>query len=323
MWRNIASNAITLLILAVLGLAILVGWGQRQFTGPGPLEEAIYFEVPRGATIRTVSRDLTAAGAISSDAIFRIGADYTEMSDDLKFGTYEIPAGASMEEILAIVTKAGAAAFRYVAEYVIGVSEANLRAIAARAEQYGLQTAMLEHIGSGYEDLHQDLKIGRNSAWQQFTLGFCTGDNAAQYYWIDDNDPTVKMGKQTRFLRHYFRYIRRDAVRIEAIASNPAFDPLAFVNADGRYTAVVKTTTGAEFSVQSLPAGTYGVYYTLFNETETDRPDLEVTLTEAGSLRAAIPGAGLVTIYQKDLPSAAAPAGQTEARSTPRKQPCP
>jgi len=204
-----------------------------------------------------------------------------------------------------------------------GVSEANLRAIAARAEQYGLQTAMLEHIGSGYEDLHQDLKIGRNSAWQQFTLGFCTGDNAAQYYWIDDNDPTVKMGKQTRFLRHYFRYIRRDAVRIEAIASNPAFDPLAFVNADGRYTAVVKTTTGAEFSVQSLPAGTYGVYYTLFNETETDRPDLEVTLTEAGSLRAAIPGAGLVTIYQKDLPSAAAPAGQTEARSTPRKQPCP
>jgi UPF0755 protein len=127
MWRNIASNAITLLILAVLGLAILVGWGQRQFTGPGPLEEAIYFEVPRGATIRTVSRDLTAAGAISSDAIFRIGADYTEMSDDLKFGTYEIPAGASMEEILAIVTKAGAAAFRYVAEYVIGVSEANLR----------------------------------------------------------------------------------------------------------------------------------------------------------------------------------------------------
>ncbi|MCA1605451.1 MAG: hypothetical protein LC775_08280, partial [Acidobacteria bacterium] len=35
-----------------------------------------------------------------------------------------------------------------------GVSESNLRAIAAAAKRRGLRTAMLEHIGSGHEDLY-------------------------------------------------------------------------------------------------------------------------------------------------------------------------
>ncbi len=198
-----------------------------------------------------------------------------------------------------------------------GVSEANLRAIAQRAEQHGLQTAMLEHIGSGPEDLHEDLNIGRNSAWQQFTLAFCANDNAAQYYWIDDTGPTVKMGAQTRYLRHYFRHIRRDAVRIEAIASHLAFAPLAFVNADGRYTVVIKTTSGGDFSVQQLPAGTYGVYYSLFGKSATDRLDIEITLTEAGTLRSAIPAPGLVTIYQKNLPSDSISTDQAKTQNTP------
>lgn len=37
-----------------------------------------------------------------------------------------------------------------------GVSDINLKAIANRAVQYGVNTSMLEHIGSGYEDLHKD-----------------------------------------------------------------------------------------------------------------------------------------------------------------------
>ncbi len=64
-----------------------------------------------------------------------------------------------------------------------GVSDANLSAIASRAASYGLRTAMLEHIGSGVEDLYKDLTIAGNSSWQQYTLAYPTRPTtAAQYY---------------------------------------------------------------------------------------------------------------------------------------------
>ncbi len=58
MWRNLASNALSLMIVAVVVLIAVVVWGQRQFTGSGPLTEAAYFEVPRGASLRRVSEGL-------------------------------------------------------------------------------------------------------------------------------------------------------------------------------------------------------------------------------------------------------------------------
>ena len=42
---------------------------------------------------------------------------------------------------------------------------------------------MLEHIESDYHDLHEDLRLGQNSSWQQFTLAYCVSDNGAQYYY--------------------------------------------------------------------------------------------------------------------------------------------
>jgi hypothetical protein len=88
-----------------------------------------------------------------------------------------------------------------------GVSDANLLAIADRAQQYGINSSMLEHIGSGYQDLHKDLTLGRISAWQQYTLAYCpsdANDNGSKYYVIDDSDPnnpSVIIGNRTKFLR--------------------------------------------------------------------------------------------------------------------------
>ncbi|MEX2048821.1 MAG: hypothetical protein WEB90_04525 [Gemmatimonadota bacterium] len=48
----------------------------------------------------------------------------------------------------------------------LGVSPAALRQIGQRVEQHGVRSGMLEHISSGYEDLHADLEIGRVSMWQ-------------------------------------------------------------------------------------------------------------------------------------------------------------
>ncbi len=107
MARHVAANALTLLIVALVGLAIAVGWGQHQFTAQGPLEQAVCLRVERGASLQAVSDQLEAQGAIRSGLIFRVGARYTEQASAVRFGAHLVPPGASMEEILGIVTRPG------------------------------------------------------------------------------------------------------------------------------------------------------------------------------------------------------------------------
>ena len=130
MWKHIAANGLSFLIVAFIAFAGAIGWGQREFTTEGPLEQAIFFEVERGASLRAVSEGLAEDGAISSAMIFRLGADYTGQAGELRFGNYEIPAGASMVDILEIVTSGGASTFRYTATFVLhnqGTGEIRLR----------------------------------------------------------------------------------------------------------------------------------------------------------------------------------------------------
>ena len=126
MWKHIASNALTLFILALVVIAGVIAWGQRQYSGPGPLTDAICVEVPRGSNMRTVSQNLLSNGAISNDSIFRLGADYAGKAGDLKAGSFVVPAGASMEEIVDIVTKGGASTCGTTIVYRIGVRESHI-----------------------------------------------------------------------------------------------------------------------------------------------------------------------------------------------------
>ena len=76
MWNHIAANAITLLIVGIVALAGLIGLGQNTYVSEGHLDEAIFFEVPRGASLTAVSESLEDAGAIESGIIFRLAARY-------------------------------------------------------------------------------------------------------------------------------------------------------------------------------------------------------------------------------------------------------
>lgn len=108
MWRAAASNTLTLLVVALALLAGAVAWGQREWRRPGPLSEAICVAVEPGSTMRRVSETLAERGAVTSDAVFRIGTEYTDLSEELKAGSFIVPEGASMREIARIVTEGGA-----------------------------------------------------------------------------------------------------------------------------------------------------------------------------------------------------------------------
>ena len=138
MWRSIASNALTLFIVLLVMAAGLLAWGRESYSGPGPLTEAICFRVERGASLSSVSRALQDQGAVSDARIFRIGADYSDKAQLLKFGSYLLPPGASMAEVLDTLTEGGQSTCGREVNFRIGVNSADvvLRELDAATNRY-------------------------------------------------------------------------------------------------------------------------------------------------------------------------------------------
>ncbi|RJK98670.1 endolytic transglycosylase MltG [Paracoccus siganidrum] len=107
MWRNIASSFLTLVLVLLVVAAAAIAWGRKEFSGPGPAEVAQCVQVAPGASLSAVSKQLADQGAISNAYVFRAGADYLGKAHELKFGSYLVPPGASMEEIIGVVTAGG------------------------------------------------------------------------------------------------------------------------------------------------------------------------------------------------------------------------
>ena len=122
MWKSIASNFLTIFIVALFAIGGVIGWGQSQYTSAGPLETAICLRVPSGGKMANVTRDLEAQGAVHNARIMRIGADYADKTRQLKAGSFLVPAEASMAEIVDIVTRGGQNTCGTEVVYRIGVT---------------------------------------------------------------------------------------------------------------------------------------------------------------------------------------------------------
>ncbi len=215
----------------------------------------------------------------------------------------------SWQQMLGVNTRLASSG--YVKEFAYhrycGPSVSELQTIAGYKPTYNLNTSQLEHGGADYNELHDDLKYAQVSAWEQYTLAFNTSDNGYQYYVINTSGTTpqtmVTPGSRTGLLRQYFKYIRKDAQRIEATSQNSNLDPLAFINADGKYVVVIKSPNFANssFTVSSLPAGTYGISYVRTDGStanqQTNLPDQ--TIASGALLSTQMPSQGVITIYQK------------------------
>ncbi|SHM40992.1 UPF0755 protein [Roseovarius litoreus] len=126
MWRHIASNFLTFLVVLVFLVGGVILWGQSEYTAQGPLDEPICLRVERGSNMRAVSRELEQEGAISNGTIFRVGVDYANKNSLLKAGSWLIPEGASMSEISDIITRGGASTCGTEVVYRIGVTDAEI-----------------------------------------------------------------------------------------------------------------------------------------------------------------------------------------------------
>ncbi|AGT07699.1 endolytic transglycosylase MltG [Paracoccus aminophilus] len=107
MWRNLASNLLTLLVLALVAAAGAIAWAKHAYVAEGPSKIQACVQVPPGASLSAVSQRLAEQGVVSNAYIFRAGADYSGKARDLKYGSYLVPAGVSMEQVAAMITAGG------------------------------------------------------------------------------------------------------------------------------------------------------------------------------------------------------------------------
>lgn len=122
MWRSLASNMLTVLVVLLFLLGGLILWGKSQYTSLGPLETAICLQVRPGSNMTRVSNELERQGAVASGMMFRLSAKYTEKSSQLKAGSFLVRPGTSMESILDQITQGGASTCGTEVVYRVGVT---------------------------------------------------------------------------------------------------------------------------------------------------------------------------------------------------------
>ncbi len=173
MWRSIASNAITFLIVALFLVGGVILWGRGQYEAPGPLAQAICVQVERGTNFRRVSRALEQQGAVSSVSIFRVGADYAGKTDQLKAGSYIVEAGASMQNIVDVVTRGGASTCGTEVVYRIGVNR--LVAQVRKVDPTQKQFVEIAEFQPGVEDAPANYTDVRASQDTRYRIALAEG----------------------------------------------------------------------------------------------------------------------------------------------------
>jgi len=159
MWRHIASNFLTFLVVIVFLIGGVILWGQSEYNATGPLDEPMCLRVERGSNMRIISSRLADEGAISSGTLFRVGAEYSDKVSLLKAGSWLIPEGASMSEITNLITKGGASTCGTEVVYRIGVNSADVevRELDPATNRYVEQAAFTPSDGD-VPDLFQDVR---------------------------------------------------------------------------------------------------------------------------------------------------------------------
>ncbi|MEL7140069.1 MAG: endolytic transglycosylase MltG [Pseudomonadota bacterium] len=127
--KHIAANVLGILIVVGVALGIAINWGKATVEGPGPLTADTIVEVPKGAGLAEISEVLAEAGVIEDALMFRLAAKYSGEARALKFGEYEIEAGASVMDVVAMLSEGDVISYRVtVAE---GLSSAEVVALLA------------------------------------------------------------------------------------------------------------------------------------------------------------------------------------------------
>lgn len=95
----------TMLILGILVAGGAIYWGITQYYKNGPTTEETAFLVEKGTGFNSIGQRLEERGLIDNSLLFRASVWATKRDAKVLPGQYVIPAGASMSDILHIITE--------------------------------------------------------------------------------------------------------------------------------------------------------------------------------------------------------------------------
>ncbi len=164
---------------------------------------------------------------------------------------------------------------------------------------------MLEHIGADIDELFDDLQLGQVSAWQQYSIAYCSVSNASEggsYFKFDQRDPTygsLTMSSSARVLSSVFRHVRPGSTRVGIVSRDSASaDAIAF-DTPGGTVVVARSRAGARVLVRGLEPGRYGasIVSRLGAADRASESERVIAVGTDGALSAAIPRRTVLVIY--------------------------
>jgi len=173
MWRHVAANAITFMVVALFLVGGVIIWGKGQYDAPGPLTQAACVQVESGSNMRRVSKNLAEQGAVSSASIFRIGADYEDKTGQLKAGSFLIEPEATMKEIVDVITRGGASTCGTEIVYRIGVNRVSVQV--RELDPVTNRFAELAQFDQGAEEIPAEYTQTRDKADVRFRIAIAEG----------------------------------------------------------------------------------------------------------------------------------------------------
>ena len=144
---------LSLLMIGAVAAGAFAYYGKLQFEKPGPSTAAKLFVVERNTNLRDISVRLFTEGAISDERVFQMAVRASGNGAKLKAGEYEIPAGASMREVMNIVTSGRSVQYSVTIPEGLTVQQAWAR-IAANESFSGPMPAQMPGEGSLVADTH-------------------------------------------------------------------------------------------------------------------------------------------------------------------------
>ncbi|MCY3727302.1 MAG: endolytic transglycosylase MltG [Rhodobacteraceae bacterium] len=117
--KSFPSEIITFLLVLVITGAGLLFYSTTKFKEAGPLQDAVYFTIEKGANMDGIASNLLEEGIIHSKLVFQIGTYLANKQNQLNYGFFEIPPKASMGDVLTIITTPGPNLYKYTIKLIL------------------------------------------------------------------------------------------------------------------------------------------------------------------------------------------------------------
>jgi len=102
--RRLLRAMLLLIVLAAVGLAVLAWWGNNWLRTPiAALDAQIVFEIPRGASVRSIANDLERRGLLDQPQLWSYWARLSGRATGLKAGEYALNPGLTPESLLTLL----------------------------------------------------------------------------------------------------------------------------------------------------------------------------------------------------------------------------